>query len=37
MDVVALADRDFEGGSKEALSMYNKFFFVSYEKSEVRV
>ena len=26
MDVVALADRDFEGESKEALSTYDKFF-----------
>ena len=26
MDVVALADKDFEGGSKEALPMYDKFF-----------
>ena len=26
MDVVALADKDFEGGSKEALSTYDKFF-----------
>ena len=36
MDVVALADKDFEGGSKEALPMYYKFF-VSYERSKVRV
>ena len=33
MDVVALADKDFEGGSKEALSMYD----ISYERSKVRV
>ena len=25
MDVVALADRDFDGRSKEALSTYDKF------------
>ena len=36
MDVVALADKDFEGGSKEVLPMYDKFF-VSYEILEVRV
>ena len=30
MDAVALADRDFEGESKEALPTYDKFF-VSYE------
>ena len=26
MDVVALADKDFEGGSKEAMPKYDKFF-----------
>ena len=26
MDVVVLADKDFEGGSKEALPTYDKFF-----------
>ena len=26
MDVVVLADKDFEGGSKEALSTYDMFF-----------
>ena len=26
MDVVALADKDFEGGSKEMLPTYDKFF-----------
>ena len=26
MDVVALADKDFEGGSKEVLPTYDKFF-----------
>ena len=26
MDVVALADKDFEGGSKEALPTHDKFF-----------
>ena len=26
MDAVALADRDFEGESKEALPTYDKFF-----------
>ena len=31
MDAVALADRDFEGESKEALPMYDKFF-VSYQR-----
>ena len=41
MDVVVLADEDFEGGSKEALSTYDICFFVSYEcrrwRSKVRV
>ena len=41
MDAVALADKDFEGGIKEALSTYDISFFVSYEcrrwRSEVRV
>ena len=31
MDVVVLADKDFEGGSKEALSTYDISFFVSNE------
>ena len=31
MDVVAVANKDFEGGSKEALSTYDISFFVSYE------
>ena len=35
MDAVAMADRDFEGESKEALPNYDKFFFVSYEKLKV--
>ena len=26
MDVAALVDKDFEGGSKEALPTYDKFF-----------
>ena len=26
MDVVALADKDFEGGSKEVLPTHNNFF-----------
>ena len=26
MDVVVLTDKDFEGGSKEVLSTYDKFF-----------
>ncbi len=34
MDAVAMADRDFEGESKEALPRYNRFF-VSYEKWKV--
>ena len=34
MDAVAMADRDFEGESKEALPTYDKFF-VSYEKWKV--
>ena len=36
MVVVALADKDFEGGSKEALPTHDKFF-VSYERSKVCV
>ena len=37
MDAVALADKDFEGGFKEALSMYDISFFLKLWVQEVEI